>query len=64
MSTKNLMLKFPRKLYNQNMGPFKVFKLVGPTAYKLGLSHSIDLKTIQLVFHVTPLRDFVETGLK
>ena len=44
LSTKNLRLKLPRKLQDQYVGPFEVLKRVGPTAYKLDLSHSSALK--------------------
>ena len=50
---RNLRLKLPRKLQNRYLGPFKVLKQVGPTAYKLYLSYSSTLKIIYPVFHVS-----------
>ena len=64
LSTKNLRLKLPRKLQDQYVGPFEVLKRVGPTAYKLDLSHSSALKTIHPVFHISLLRDFEDNGLR
>ena len=58
LSTKKLRLKLPRKLQDWYVGPFEVLKRVGPTAYKLDLSHSSALKTIHPVLHVSLLRDF------
>ena len=46
------------------MGPFEVLKRVGPTAYKLNLSHTSALKTIHSDFHVSLLRDFEDNGLR
>ena len=64
LSTRNLRLKLPRKLQDWYVGPFKVPKPVGPTAYKLDLSHSSALKTIHPVFHVSLLMDFNDNVLK
>ena len=52
------MLKLPRKLHNQYMGPFEVLKQAAPTAYKLNLIHSSVLKIIHPDFYVSLLRDF------
>ena len=46
------------------MGLFKVLKQVGPTSYKLDLSHSAALKIIHLVFYVSLLKDFEDNGLR
>ena len=64
LSTKNLRLKVPRKLQDWYMEPFEVLKRVGPAAYNLYLSHSSALKTINLVFNVSLLKDFVDNGLR
>ena len=36
---------------------------MGPTAYKLDLSHSPALRHIHPVFHVNLLREFIDNGL-
>ena len=64
MSTRNLRLKLPRKFQDHNMGPFKVLKRVGPTAYRLDLSYSAALKMIHSAFHVSLLRDFEDNILR
>ena len=64
LSTRNLRLKLPSKLQDRYMGPFEVFKRVGPIAYKLDLSYSSTLKTIDPVFNISLLRDFEDNGLR
>ena len=46
------------------MGPLLVVQRVGPTAYKLDLSHSASLRQIHALFHISFLRDFRDNGLK
>ena len=63
LSTRYLRLKLPRKLQDWYIGQFKVLKLVGPTDYKLDLSHNDGLRTIHKAFHVSLLRDFEDNRL-
>ena len=63
-STKNLRLDLPRKLQDRYIGPFEVFKRVGPTAYKLDLSHSSALKMMHSVFFVSFLSNSENNGLR
>ena len=64
LNTRNLRLKLPRKLQDWDVGPFKVLKQVGPTAYKLDLFYSSTLKMIHPGLHFSPLRDFEDNGLR
>ena len=64
MSTRNLRLRFPRKLQYPHVGPFKVLKQVGPAAYKLELSYSAALKTIHKVSHISLVRAIENNELK
>ena len=64
LSMRNLRLMLPKKLQDRYIGPFEVLKLVGPTAYKLDLSHRSALKLIHPVFHISLFRDFEDNGLR
>ena len=64
LSTRNLRLKLLRKLQDWYMEPFEVLKRVGPTSYKLDLSHSSALKIIHPVLHISLLRGFENNGLR
>ena len=57
-------MKLPRTLQALYVGPFEVLKRVGPTDYKLNLSHGTILKMIHPVFHVNLLEDFEDYGLR
>ena len=63
MSTMNLRLELPRKLQNGYIGPFKVLKRVGLTAYKLALLDSAALKRKHSDFNVRLPRDFFDYWL-
>ena len=60
----NLRLELPRKLQDRFVGLFFAGQRVGPTAYKLDLSHSAALRQILPVFRVNLLRDFRDNGLR
>lgn len=66
MSTRNLRLQGPRKLQDRFVGPFKVIKRIGQTAYKLDLEggrHRQALRGVHDVFHVSLLRPYDDNGL-
>ena len=63
LSLRHFRLKLPRKLQDWYVGPLKVLKQVGPTAYKLNL-YSSALKTIHPVLHISLFRDFEYNGLR
>ena len=62
LSTSNIRLKLLGKLQECFIRLFEVLKRVGPTAYKLDLSHSATLKIIQPIFNVILFRDFFNNG--
>jgi hypothetical protein len=49
------------KLMGKHLGPFPVLDRIGKVAYKLDLSSASILKDIHPVFHVSLLREFVES---
>ena len=64
MSTRNLRLNLLKKLQNQYIKLFKVFKPVKPTFFMLYIPNSAAFKTIHPVFYICLLRDFVNNGLR
>lgn len=69
LSTKNLKdllgksydIERSIKLMGKYLGPFPVLDRIGKVAYKLDLSNAMMLKDIHPVFHVSLLREFIES---
>ena len=60
LSSKTLLLAGSGKLKPRFVGPFKVLKHIGKTAYRLDLSGK--LKQIYNVFHVSQLKKHIPGG--
>ena len=66
LSTRNLRLQGPRKLYDKFVGPFMVTERIGQTAYHpdlAGRRHRQALRGIQNVFHVGLLKPYKDNSM-
>ena len=66
LSTRNLRLQGPRKLYERFVGPFTMTERIGQTACHLDLTggrHRQVLRGIHDIFHVSLLKPFKDNGM-
>ena len=58
LDTRNIRMKYHKKIRLKREGPFKIVKVIGPVTYRLKLPPAWK---IHPVFHATLLRQYQET---